>query len=73
MVRYNGLLTRCCMLHRYFEVAKIYRTCSTLRKAVATAGSGDNQVNPQRLLAAVFCIMTSKNGVGVTVIGHGSE
>ena len=45
-----------------------------MRKTVPTAASGTCHVNPkQGLLVPVFCDMTSKNGVGVTVIGHDSE
>ena len=48
-------------------------TCSIWHKMRPMATSGTYHVNPQGLLVTVFCDMTSKNGVGVTVIGHDSE
>ena len=52
-------------------------TCSTLLKKHPSTISGNHYINPQELrpsaLVQVYCDMTSKNGVGVTVIGHDSE
>ena len=48
-------------------------TCSILRKKVPTTDSGTYHISPQGFLVPVFCDMTSKNGVGVTEIGHNSE
>ena len=50
-------------------------TCSILRKNRYSASSGIYTVYPQGLRSAVrvYCDMTSKNGVGVTEIGHDSE
>ena len=49
-------------------------TCSEL---LTSPKSGNYYTNPQGLSsspsAQVYCDMTSKNGVGVTVIGHDSE
>ncbi|XP_028393389.1 uncharacterized protein LOC114517771 [Dendronephthya gigantea] len=51
-----------------------FQSCSILRQTRPTADSGTYLVNPiQGVLVSVFCDMTSKNGVGVTVIGHDSE
>ena len=53
------------------------RTCSELLNKHPSTKSGKYYMNPQGLglssLAQVYCDMTSKNGVGVTVIGHDSE
>ena len=52
-------------------------TCSELLKEYPSTISGNHYINPQVLrpspLVQVYCDMTSKNGVGVTVIGHDSE
>ena len=52
-------------------------TCSVLLKKQPSTTSGNHYINPQGLgaspLVQVCCDMTSKNGVGVTVIGHDSE
>ena len=53
------------------------RTCSDLLTKHPSATSDNQYLNPQGLvespLVQVYCDMTSKNGVGVTVIGHDSE
>ena len=53
------------------------RTCSDLLTKHPSATSDNQYINPQGLvespLVQVYCDMTSKNGVGVTVIGHDSE
>ena len=53
------------------------KTCSELLTKHPSTTSGNHYLNPQGLVALssvqVFCDMTSKNGVGVTVIGHDSE
>ena len=52
-------------------------TCSKLLTKHPSTTSGNHYLNPQGLAASplvqVYCDMTSKNGVGVTVIGHDSE
>ena len=52
-------------------------TCSDWLKKHPSTKSGNYYLNPQGLCsspsAQVYCDMTSKNGVGVTVIGHASE
>ncbi|XP_028393393.1 uncharacterized protein LOC114517773 isoform X1 [Dendronephthya gigantea] len=53
---------------------QIYPSCSILRQTSPTADSGKYLINPiQGVVVSVFCDMTSKNGVGVTEIGHDSE
>ena len=53
------------------------RTCSELLARHPSTISGNHYLNPQAFVASpsvqVYCDMTSKNGVGVTVIGHDSE
>ena len=53
------------------------RTCSELLNKHPSTKSGNYYMNPRgkssSSLAQVYCDMTSKNGVGVTVIGHDSE
>ena len=52
-------------------------SCSALLKRHPSTTSGWHYINPQGLSSSlsvrVFCNMTSKNGIGVTVIGHDSE
>ena len=52
-------------------------SCSALLIKYPSTTSGWYYINPQGLgsssLVRVYCDMTSKNGVGVTVIGHDSE
>ena len=50
-------------------------SCTTLRTKYPLAESGMFSINPRGLnfSVQVFCDMTSKNGVGVTEIGHDSE
>ena len=52
-------------------------TCSELLQKHPSTTSGNHYLNPQELDSSrsvkVYCDMTSKNGVGVTVIGHDSE
>ena len=51
-------------------------TCSEIRRENSSQPSGVYNINPRRLSnesVAVYCNMTSKNGTGVTVIGHDSE
>ncbi len=52
-------------------------SCSALLIKHPSTTSGWYYINPQELgsssLVQVYCDMTSKNGVGVTVIGHDSE
>ena len=49
-------------------------TCSALKKKSPSTTSGYNYINPQGLSTSprvqVYCDMTSKNGAGVTEIGH---
>ena len=53
------------------------KTCSDLLTKHPSTTSGNHYFIPQGLvespLVQVYCDMTSKNGVGVTVIGHDSE
>ena len=53
------------------------RTCSALAKKLPSSRSGLYYLNPKGLASSpvvqVYCDMTSKSGVGVTVIGHDSE
>ena len=53
------------------------RTCSELSITHPSTTSGNHYLNPQGLVVSpsiqVYCDMTSKNGTGVTVIGHDSE
>ena len=52
-------------------------TCSELLNKHSSTASANYYIYPQGLVALplvqVYCDMTSKNGVGVTVIGHDSE
>ena len=52
-------------------------TCSELLQKHPSTTNGNHYLNPQELdslsSVQVYCDMTSKNGVGVTVIGHDSE
>ena len=52
-------------------------TCSALLTKHPSTRSGMFHINPQGLSSSpsvkVYCDMTSKNGVGVTVVGHNSE
>ena len=52
-------------------------TCSALLKIQPSTKSGNHYLYPQGIVvspsAQVYCDMTLKNGVGVTVIGHDSE
>ena len=53
-------------------------TCSALLKEHPSTKNGNYYINFQGLSASpfthqVYCDMTSKNGVDVTVIGHDSE
>ena len=52
-------------------------SCSALLKRRPSTTSGWYYINPQGLSSSlsvrVLCNMTSKNGIGVTVIGHDSE
>ena len=51
-------------------------TCSVLLIKHPSTTSGNHYIKPQGLSSPsvqVYCDMTSKNGVGVTVIGHDSE
>ena len=58
---------------------KLHRpaTCSDLLTKHPSTTNGNYYLNPKGLVASpsvqVYCDMTSKNGVGVTVIGHDSE
>jgi hypothetical protein len=53
------------------------QSCSMLRRRIPSTTSGMYFINPQGLnsspLVQVYCDMSSKNGVGVTLIGHNSE
>ena len=52
------------------------RTCTELRKQNISLPSGNYDINPDCSTSntvAVYGDMTSKNGTGVTVIGHDSE
>ena len=51
-------------------------TCTEIRKQNTSLPSGIYDINPGNRTSntiAVYCDMTSKNGTGVTVIGHDSE
>ena len=50
-------------------------TCTLLRRKHPSATSGDYIIAPKGSHSTfqVFCDMTAKNGIGVTVIGHNSE
>ena len=51
-------------------------TCTEIRKQDTSLPSGNYDINPDNRTTntvAVYCDMTSKNGTGVTVIGHDSE
>ena len=51
-------------------------TCTEVRKKDTSLPSGNYDINPDNRtsnIVAVYCDMTSKNGTGVTVIGHDSE
>ena len=50
-------------------------TCSGLKIRIPTSTSGYKYIYPQgpNTKVRVYCDMTSKNGVGVTEIGHDSE
>ena len=49
-------------------------TCTSLRQRDSSATSGNYVITPKEYSPIqVYCDMTSKNGVGVTVIGHDSE
>ncbi|XP_028402774.1 contactin-associated protein-like 2 [Dendronephthya gigantea] len=52
-----------------------HKSCTSLRTKHPSADSGMYSIKPQglNLTIQVFCNMTSKNGVGVTEIGHDSE
>ena len=50
-------------------------TCTSLRRKIPSATSGNHIISPKGSHSPfqLYCDMTSKNGVGVTVIGHNSE
>ena len=51
-------------------------TCTEIRQENTSLPSGNYDINPDNRTSntvAVYCDMTSKNGTGVTVIGHDSE
>ena len=50
-------------------------TCSALKKSIPSSTSGYKYIYPQGpyTKVRVYCDMTSKNGVGVTKIGHNRE
>ena len=51
-------------------------TCTEIRKQDTSLPSGNYDINLDNRTSntvAVYCDMTSENGVGVTVIGHDSE
>ena len=51
-------------------------TCTEIRKQGTSLPSGNYDINPDNRTTntvAVYCDMTSENGVGVTVIAHDSE
>ena len=53
-----------------------YASCTALKTENVAISSGFYDINPQGIGFSsfeVYCDMTSKNGVGVTVIGHDSE
>ena len=58
------------------RTGKLYpavKSCSALLINYPSATSGIYYINLEGLLVQVHCDMTSKNGVGVTEIGHDSE
>ena len=51
-------------------------TCTEIRKQNTSLPSGNYDINLDNSTSntvAVYCNMTTKNGTGVTVIGHDSE
>ena len=51
-------------------------TCTEIREQDTSLPSGNYDINPDNRTTntvTVYCDMTSKNGTGVTVIGHDSE
>ena len=51
-------------------------TCTALKQRNKSLTNGTYEINPNRASVSsvtVQCDMTSKNGVGVTVVGHDSE
>ena len=51
-------------------------TCTEIRKQDSSLPSGNYDISPDNSTSntvAVYCDMTTKNGTGVTVIGHDSE
>ena len=51
-------------------------TCTKIRQQYISLPSGNYNINPDNRTSntvVVYCDMTSKNGIGVTVIGHDTE
>ena len=65
-----GIINRTYIFHQV-------ESCSALLTKHPSTANGTYYINPQRRrsspLVKVYCDMTSKNGAGVTVIGHNSE
>ena len=59
------------------SVAGLWLSCSHLKKGDPTTASGNYNIDPDGEGGlepfSVYCDMTNKNGVGVTVISHDSE
>ncbi|XP_028393426.1 contactin-associated protein like 5-3-like [Dendronephthya gigantea] len=62
------------IIEKIFE-ERVPDSCTSLRTENRSAESGMYSIKPQgfNFTVRVFCNMTSKNGVGVTEIGHDSE
>ena len=59
------------------NLLSVFASCSYLKKSDPTAKSGDYITDPDgkggQATFSVYCDMSDKNGVGVTVISHDSE
>ena len=59
------------------NLLSLVASCSYLKKSDPTAKSGNYIIDPDgkggQAAFSVYCDMTDKNGVGVTVISHDSE
>ena len=63
-------------LNRRIKGRSTPSTCTEIRQQNTSLPSGNYDINPDNRTSntfAVYCDMTLKNGIGVTVIGHDSE
>ena len=60
-------------MHRTGTLYPEAKSCSALLTKYPSTTSGIYYINLQGSMVQVYCDMTSKNGVGVTEIGHDSE